>query len=64
MQLDVSSLVLSKSKPISLGFPGGTSGKECSCQCKRHKGGKFYPWSWEEPPEGEHGNILQREFIA
>ena len=26
-----------------LGFPGGTSGKETACQCKRCKGGKFDP---------------------
>ena len=24
-----------------LGFPGGTSGKELSCQCRRHKRGEF-----------------------
>ena len=27
-----------------LGFPGGTSGKEPTCQCKRHKGHRFDPW--------------------
>ena len=26
-----------------LGFPGGTSGKEPTCQCKRHKRHGFYP---------------------
>ena len=26
------------------GFPGGTSGKEPACQCRRHKRHKFYPW--------------------
>ena len=25
-------------------FPDGTSGKEPSCQCKRHKKCKFAPW--------------------
>ena len=27
-----------------MGFPGGTSGKEPACQCRRHKGCKFDPW--------------------
>ena len=32
------------SPPIRLrGFPGGTSGKEPSCQCRRHKSYKFDP---------------------
>ena len=26
------------------GFPGGPSGKEPVCQCRRHKGHKLYPW--------------------
>ena len=26
------------------GFPGGTSGKEPACQCRRHKRRKFDPW--------------------
>ena len=26
------------------GFPGGTSGKEPTCQCRRHKRCKFSPW--------------------
>ena len=28
----------------SRGFPGGTSGKEPACQCKRHKRCGFNPW--------------------
>ena len=27
-----------------LGFPGGTSGKEPACQCRRHKRRGFDPW--------------------
>ena len=27
-----------------MGFPGGTSGKDPACQCRRHKGCKFDPW--------------------
>ena len=26
------------------GFPGGTSGKELTCQCRRHKRHGFNPW--------------------
>ena len=26
------------------GFPGGTSGKEAACQCRRHKSCRFDPW--------------------
>ena len=26
------------------GFPGGTSGKESACQCRRHKRQRFDPW--------------------
>ena len=29
---------------MSLGFLGGTSGKEPACQCKRHKRCRFNPW--------------------
>ena len=36
-----------KVKPARLyrlrGFPGGTSGKEPSCQCRRHKRCRFHP---------------------
>ena len=43
--------IFGKSKRISqigitqhVGFPGGTSGKEASCQRKRHKKCGFYAW--------------------
>ena len=29
---------------LSLGFPGGTSGKEPTCQCRRPKRCEFDPW--------------------
>ena len=29
---------------LRVGFPGGTSGKELICQCRRHKRGGFDPW--------------------
>ena len=31
------------------GFPGGTSGKEPACQCKRHKRCRFNPWVGKIP---------------
>ena len=34
---------------ISLGFPGGTSGKEPTCQCRRHKRYEFDPWVGKIP---------------
>ena len=29
---------------VSRGFPGGASGKEATCQCRRHKRRGFNPW--------------------
>ena len=40
------------------GFPGGTSGKEPACQCRRHKRCRFDPWSGISP-EGGHGHPFQ-----
>ena len=48
----------SSSSRNTKGFPGGTSGKEPTCQCKRHKGHRFNPWdgkiswrrSWQPTP--------------
>ena len=33
----------------SMGFPGGTSGKEPTCQCIRHKRLEFDPWIGKIP---------------
>ena len=33
----------------TLGFPSGTSGKEPSCQCRRHRRRGFNPWFKEIP---------------
>ena len=41
-----------------MGFPGGTSGKELACQCRRHKRHGFDPGSRRSPGEG-NGNPLQ-----
>ena len=32
-------------------FPGGASGKEPTCQCKRHKRRGFDPWVGKSPLE-------------
>ena len=31
------------------GFPGGDSGKESTCQCRRHKNYRFNPWVGKIP---------------
>ena len=31
------------------GFPSGPSGKEHTCQCRRHKRHRFDPWVWKIP---------------
>ena len=33
----------------SMGFPDGTSGKEPTCQCRRHKRLRFNPWVGKIP---------------
>jgi len=41
-----------------MGFPSGASGKESTCQCRRHKRYGFHPWvvkipwrrSWQPTP--------------
>ena len=38
------------------GFPDGASGKEPTCQCKRHKRHGFDPWVGRSP--GTHSRIL------
>ena len=40
------------------GFPGGGSGKEPTCQCRRYKICGFNPWVGSSPGGG-HGNPLQ-----
>ena len=39
-------------------FPGGASGKDCACQCRRWKRHRFDPWIGRSPGEG-HGNPIQ-----
>ena len=35
--------------PLTLGFPGGASGKEPACHCRRHKRHGFSPWIGKVP---------------
>ena len=37
---------------LALGFPGGTSGKEAACQCRRCKKWEFDPWVGKTPGVG------------
>ena len=39
------------SRGVGQGFPGGTSGKELACQCRRHKRHAFDPWVRKIPLE-------------
>ena len=43
-----------------MGFPGGTSGKESACQCRRPG---LIPGSGRSPGEG-NGNSLQRSCLG
>ena len=43
----------------STGFPGGTSGKEPTCQYRRQKRGRFNPFGSGRCPWGGHGDPLQ-----
>ena len=42
-----------------MGFPGGASGKEPTCQSRRHEKHGFNPQVRKIPPGGGHGNPLQ-----
>ena len=43
----------------STGFPGGASGKEPACQCRRHKVRQVWSLGWEDPLEEGFGNSFQ-----
>ena len=45
-----------------MGFPGGASGKEPTCQCRRHKKLEFNP-GLGGSAGGGHGNPLQRSCL-
>ena len=46
-----------------MGFPCGTSGKELSCQCRRHKRCSSIPGSGRSPGGG-NGNPLQYSCLG
>ena len=54
------------------GFPGGTSGKEPSCQCRRHKRCRFNPWvgkipwrrAWQPTPVFSPGESHGQNFLV
>ena len=52
---------------VFLGYPGSTSGKEPSCQCRRHERPRFNPWVRKIPwgkgflPGESHG---QRSLVG
>ena len=43
-----------------MGFPGGASGKESACQCRRHQRHRFSPWAGKIPQKkmATHSSIL------
>ena len=58
MEKEISGLRIKRRVTSDLGFPGGASGKESTCQCRRRKKHGFIPGS-EEWPGKWHGNPLQ-----
>ena len=54
------------------GFPGGASGKESACQCKRHKRHEFDPWvgtipwrrAWQPTPVFLPGKSYGQRSLA
>ena len=48
----------------SLDFPGGVSGKEPACQCRKPKKQGFDPWVRKTPPGGGHGDPLQYSCLG
>ena len=49
LSLQVLYFVLGHSLAKFWGFPGGSSGKESTCQCRRHKRHRFSPWVGKSP---------------
>ena len=61
--------LFSRRLPLSWGFPGGSSGKESACQCRRRKKSGFDPWvkkipwmmAWQPTPVFLPGECLWTE---
>ena len=47
---------------LPMGFPGGASGEEPACQCRRHKRLRFHHGSGRSPGGGR-GNVLQYSYV-
>ena len=58
-----------KKKEKNMGFPGGTSGKESTCQCRRLQRHEFDPWvrkipwrkKWQPTPVSLPGKFHEQE---
>ena len=64
MSFLISQIILDSYSPRVRGFPGGTSGKECACQCWRHKRHRVQSLYQEDPLEkgmATHSSILAWE---
>ena len=56
----------------TMGFPGGSSGKEFICQCRRHKRSGIDPWvrkipwkrAWQPTPEFLPGESHEQRSLA
>ena len=46
----------------AVGFPGGASGKEPTCQCRRHKGMGWIPADPLEEEMATHSSTLARRI--
>ena len=44
LALCIRTMIERQTRRDGLGFPGGASGKEPACQCRRHKRHRFNPW--------------------
>jgi len=57
---------------LKQGFPGGASGEEHACQCRRHKRRRFHPWvgkilwrrAWQHAPVFLLGESLGQKSLA
>ena len=56
-------VTMTQIKTSPLGSPGGASGKEPACQCRRHKRRGFNPWVGKIPWR-KYGNPLQYSCLG
>ena len=65
-------IYLERNTGLPWDFPGGTSGKEPACQCRRYKRLRFDPWvgkipwrrKWQPTPVFLPGNFLGQKSLA